>query len=306
MCLMRAIVALILGAVTLALPVSIRAWDMDVHRLLTRRALDGLPPELKPFYAQKADFVCEHSADPDLWRVVALKGPLGEEDPNHFVDIDGLDAPPFANVPHEWDAYVKKYGLERANRMGRLPWRVDEIYGKLVAEFTNVAKGTGPVWAADNVRYLSAVIAHYLEDANQPFHATINFDGQLTDQLGIHARFEGTLVLRSWKALTLAPVRITPIRNARDYAFDALAESQSFVAKVLAADKQAAGGRRVYDDAYYAVFLKGIEPVLEKRLSDSASAVASAIVSAWTKAGKPVMPLAMKPRNTNPRIGAAQ
>jgi alkylated DNA nucleotide flippase Atl1 len=198
---MRTGVALLVGLALCAMPVSMRAWGMDVHRYLTGRAIDGLPPPLKAFYAEQRAFVIEHAADPDLWRVVALRGDLGAEDPNHFIDLDLVETPPFTAIPREWNAYVAKYGLDKATQMGHLPWRAEEIYNRLVAAFTDVAKGTGPAYAGDNARYLSAVLSHYIEDAHVPFHASANYDGQLTNQRGIHSRFETELVLRPQESL---------------------------------------------------------------------------------------------------------
>src|SRR4051794_1401150 len=112
------------------------AWGLDVHRWLTGRAIDGLPEPLKTFFAVRRDFVTEHTADPDLWRIVALKSDFGDEDPNHFLDIDDLgEGAPFAHVPRTWNALVAKYGIARANKVGRLPWRSDELYTRLVAAF---------------------------------------------------------------------------------------------------------------------------------------------------------------------------
>ena len=34
-------------------------------------------------------------------------------------------------------------------------------------------------YAADNARYLMAVLAHYMEDAHVPFHGALNYDGQM-------------------------------------------------------------------------------------------------------------------------------
>src|ERR1700730_10100950 len=104
---MRAVLASLLAAWLLTVPASVHAWGMEIHRLLTRRAIDGLPPELKPFFAVQRDFIIEHSIDPDEWRVVGLSGTLGEEAPNHQLDLDALDdPPPFRNVPREWNAFV--------------------------------------------------------------------------------------------------------------------------------------------------------------------------------------------------------
>lgn len=283
---MRAVVAVLVGVV-LWPAVSLEAWGMDVHRFLTRRAIEGLPAGIRPFFAAEIDFISERSVDPDLWRIAGLSGARGDEPPNHFLDIDGLDEPrPFTGVPRDWDGYVARYGADRANQMGRLPWRVDEMYGRLVDALRQVGEG-GPSYAADNARYLSAVLAHYVEDANQPFHAVLNYDGQLTGQRGIHSRFETTLVLRNRWTFTLAPVEIRPVQNARTFIFDTLVTSESLVQSILDADRRAAEVDERYGAAYYDALREGAGDVAIRRLSDSSSAVASLIVAAWIDAGRP-------------------
>jgi hypothetical protein len=287
---MRNLMSVALGLVVLVTPASLGAWAMDVHKDLTRRAVEGLPPDLRPFFMAQVDFISEHAADPDLWRIVGLRGDLGSEDSNHYLDIDALDEPaPFANVPHEWDAFVKRYGADRANRAGRLPWRAQEVYTRLVTAFQDIGKGASP-YAAENARYLSSVLSHYIEDAHVPFHATGNHDGDLTNQHGVHARFETELTARNSTTLKLAPVSITPMSNMREFIFQTVIDSQALVASVLDADRRAAGGGRVYDDAYFATFFTGARAVLEQRMSQASSAVASAIVSAWEQGGKPTLP----------------
>lgn len=286
---MKKLAVAAVGVALLALQAGVSAWGMDVHRLITKRAIDGLPAELKPFYAARADFVVEHSADPDLWRLMDLRGDLGNEDPNHFLDFDGFKEPaPFSGVPREWKAVVQKYGAELANKNGRLPWRGEEVFNKLVTAFSDLQRNA---YGADNVRYLSAVMAHYVEDGHQPFHAVESYDGQATNQRGIHSRFETDLVLRNKATLKLTPVVIKPIPDIRTFFFDALLDDQPLVPAILAADKKATEGREFYDDAYFAAFAKnGALAIAEKRFSDSASGVASVWVAAWEKGGKPKLP----------------
>jgi len=287
---MKKLLVVAVGFAALALQAGVSAWGMDVHRLITKRAIEGLPADLKPFYTAHADFVVEHSADPDLWRLMDLRGELGNEDPNHFLDFDGFKEPvPFSGVPREWKAVVQKYGAELANKNGRLPWRAEEVFNKLVTAFSDVPKGG---YGADNVKYLSAVMAHYTEDAHQPFHAVESYDGQATNQRGIHSRFETELVLRNKSTLKLTPVVITPIPDIRTFFFDTLIDDQPLVPKILDADKKATEGREFYDDAFFADFAKnGALAIAEKRYSDSASGVASVWTAAWEKAGKPKMPM---------------
>jgi hypothetical protein len=287
---MRSIATLCAAFIVLSAPAALRAWSMDGHRYLTRRALENMPAELAAFLAPKIDFVSEHAADPDLWRVMGLAGLLGPEPPNHYLDLDALDEPPpFTNVPRDWTKFVERYGADRANRAGRLPWRVEETFNKLVATFQDIGKSTAP-YAADDSRYLIAVLSHYIEDAHVPFHATGNHDGDMTNQHGIHARFESELVARNLSSLKLAPVVVTPIPGIRAFIFDTLATSQSLVAPVLDADRAAKAGRDAYDDVYYAKFFSGARPILERRMSEATSAVVSAVESAWERAGKPKLP----------------
>ena len=275
----------------LASSVTLSGWGLDVHRWITERALDGLPPELKPFYAARRAFVAEHSIDPDMWRVVNLSGTRGEEDPNHFLDIDGLDEPrPFTKVPRTWEEMLSRYGAERANRAGRLPWQAEDIYKLLVSRFQDVSRNPAS-YAAENAAYLSAILAHYIEDAHVPFHAVVSYDGQATNQRGIHSRFETELVLRFRDTWKLAPVEIRPIGNMKDFIFARIVEGEAMVEALLKADRAATTGRTLYDDGYFLEFLKGARETAERRLSDAASAVASAIVAAWKEGGSPAMPV---------------
>lgn len=266
---------------------------MEVHRLITERALDGLPAEIKPFFAAERAFIIEHSVDPDLWRNMDLRGDRGDEPPNHFLDMDFEEGskPPFLNIPREYDAYVKKYGAGPANRYGRLPWRAEEVYNRLVASLKDVGKPNVP-YAAANARYYMAVLAHYVGDAHVPFHAVQDYDGQLTNQRGIHSRFETELILRHQATLKLAPVKAVTITGFRDYMFQTLIDSNALAAGVLAADLKATQGREFYDDAYFDAFFKGARATVELQLSEAASGIASAALSAWVDAGKPALPAA--------------
>jgi hypothetical protein len=267
-------------------------WGLDVHRFVTARALDGLPPELKPFFAEQRDFISEHAADPDLWRIAGLRSALGDEDPNHFFDIDDLgEAPPFTHVPRTRQALIARVGVRRADTIGRLPWRTEEMFDRLVASFAEIGRPNGPLYGPENARYLAAVLSHYVEDANQPLHATADFDGQLTKQRGVHSRYETTLAVRNLPALRLAPVTVQPVEDVGAFMFDTIVRSQSRVAFVLKADRDASASHRSYDDAYYASFFAHARPLLEQQLSDASDGVASLIVRAWRQAGHPVLPL---------------
>jgi hypothetical protein len=221
--------------------------------------------------------------------VADLRGALGDEPPNHFLDIDDLgEPPPFTNVPREWDAFVKRYGVKEANLAGRLPWRTEEVYDRLVVALRDAAAGRQ--YGASNARYLAAILAHYVQDGHVPFHAVRNYDGQLTDQRGIHSRFETVLILDHWASFNHRPVTISPVPDVRAFMFGVLVESAGLTATVLDVDRKAAGPEKIYDAKYYEQLRAGAGAIAERRLNDSVDAVVSVITAAWREAGSPALP----------------
>jgi hypothetical protein len=116
-----------------------------------------------------------------------------------------------------------------------------------------------------------------------------NYDGQQTQQRGVHARFETVLFERYGSKIALMPPPLTPIRNPRDAAFDVLLESYRLVDQLLKADKEASAGKDAYDDEYFDRFFMKVRPLLERRLSESITATASLIAGAWELAGRPAL-----------------
>lgn len=262
------------------------AWGFDVHRFITDRAIDLLPDAIRPFYQKHRAFIVERSIDPDLWRTAGWD----EETPRHFVDLDAYGRPPFGDLPRDYDRAVEKYGAEFVQRNGTLPWRTGEIYGQLRRNFELQKRG-GTGYGLENIKFLSAVLAHYVEDGHVPLHAVLNYDGQLTGQHGIHNRWESELVARHRGGLQLAPPPVVAISDIRAYMFDVLQASFPHAEAVLLADKTAIAGRDEYDDAYFASLYRDTRPILEQRLSAAITGVASAIGGAWEAGGKPALPL---------------
>jgi hypothetical protein len=265
----------------LLVPVEALAWGSAAHRYITARALDLLPAPLKPFFDAHRDEIVLRSTDPDLWRSAGW-----EDDPNHFMDfgVPEYGRYPFAELPREYGAAIEKFGIATLRRNGLLPWREAEEFGNL----RRAMERRGPYVATDIVLF-SAVAAHYIQDAHQPLHATNNYDGALTDQRGVHARFETDLFERFRERLTIEPDPPRAILNVRDFAFDALLASYSLVPAVLDADRGAIAGRGAYDDVYFERFFAGARSVLESRLRDAITATASIITSAWEQAGRPAI-----------------
>lgn len=280
----RALLVACAVALLVTVPRTAFAWGAAAHQLITRRAIDLLPPEMKPFYEHVREELVLRSNDPDLWRNVPW-----DDDSNHFVDlgIAEFGKPPFAELPRERGAALAKFGAANLKRWGTLPWRVEEIAGSLRRGFDGMARQGA--YSISDVTLFSAVLAHYVQDATQPFHASDNFDGQLTGNHGIHARFERDLIEKYASRLVLRPAAPAPAANARDLAFDLLVHGHGLVGSVLEADRGAVGSRDTYDAEYFDAFFTAMKPLLEAQLSTAVSATAGVLVAAWEQAGRPTL-----------------
>ena len=278
---MVAVVALI----ALFAPRPAVAWGSAAHRHIMARAIDLLPAELKPFFLQHKDEMVMRVIDPDLFRVLGW-----EEEPNHFVNFGAKEFGeyPFKELPREYGAAIEKFGVATLRRNGLLPWRQQEEFGNLRRAFEGFNR---EIYGPGNSVLFAAVMAHYIQDAHQPLHASNNYDGQLTGNSGIHARFERDLVEKFLPRLRIVPTSPTPMPDARDASFDALLASYQKVDALLKADTEAAAGKDVYDADYFEKFLAKTQPILEERLSAAITATASGFIGAWEKAGRPTLTL---------------
>jgi len=279
----KASVVVVVALIALVAPPPAAAWGTAAHRHIMARAIDLLPAELKPFFLQHKDEVVMRVVDPDLFRVLGW-----EEDPNHFVNFGAkeLGEYPFKELPREYGAALEKFGMATLRRNGLLPWRQQEEFGNLRRAFEGFTRET---YGPGNAVLFAAVMSHYIQDAHQPLHASVNYDGQMTGNNGIHARFETALFERFQSRLTIRPAPPAPILNSRDAAFDALLSSYQLVDPILKADVAAKQGKDTYDDEYFERLFTTVRPILEQRLGEAITATAGLIMGAWEQAGRPVL-----------------
>jgi len=279
---------LLLVGLCLSVPTSSFAWGFAAHKAIAERAIALLPEALRPLFEKQRAYIVEHAIDPDLWRTAGFDS----EPPNHFVDLDhqAFGPFPFEGLPRDYDAAVQKFGREFISQQGLLPWRVQEFYGQLQRSFESLKRQDPPGYVLDNIAYFTAILAHYVADGHVPLHAVVNYDGQLTGQNGVHSRWEAELFERNQAQIAFAPAAPTPVSRPRDFMFDTLLASNRLAAGVLDADRSAAAGREFYDGGYFAAFGTAQLPVMQKRLNESITAVASVIAGAWEQAGRPNVP----------------
>lgn len=280
-----AVMALLLASVEAS------GWGFWAHKRITGEAITLLPAGMAQFFQANREELINRSVEPDVAR---REDSL--EQYNHYLDFDYYGEYPFADFPRSHAKAVEKYGEDTIRVYGLLPWKM--------AEFTERLSRAMKSGEREKIIEAAVYLAHYVEDAHVPLHTTLNYDGQLTDQKGIHSRFESRIPEMYGAAYRFAlPDRIEPVEDPLSLAFTIILESYTFVDSILSADRGAKqrvppgrltytverDGRQSvrYSDEYYAEFNTLLADLPRRRAEAATVAVARYWYTAWLQAGKP-------------------
>ena len=155
-------------------------WGFFAHQRINRLAIFTLPPEMIVFYKANLYYLVENSVAPDRRRY-AVK----EEAPRHYIDLDAYGDSATYKLPHFWNDAVAQFSEDSLMKHGIVPWHIQLMKFQLTKAFQerNTAR----------ILKLSAEIGHYIADANVPLHTSSNYNGQKTNQVGIHGFWESRL-----------------------------------------------------------------------------------------------------------------
>ncbi len=270
--------AVVLAAVCLLTPTNARAWGANGHKLISNKAVETLPPDLRPFFETNRSFIVQHSTDP---LEPLAKNPALERR-NHMLLLDKYGKFPFDTLPRSYKMALSKFGKAKLDANGVLPWQIGVYSEKL----TNAFRARN--W--EEVRMMAALVAHYVAEAHDPFSTTENFDGKLTGQLGVNQRFGTSLVDRFSTFFPVRPNDATYINDPTDHAFDQCLSSHGWVENILLADRRARKGLGDYTDEYFDRFYSQAGSIVIRQLSEAATDVGSYWLTAWKNAGQPALP----------------
>jgi hypothetical protein len=219
----------------LAAPAPTYAWDAYGHRLITMLAIEGMGKDAEPWLTDKdcVAQVADQATVPDRWRSTHLNQLTHLNSPDHYLDVEDLDAYGLSlkTIPPLRYEYVKALALAKekagehfhgrpvnpAHDMakteeipGFVPYAILEQYGKLQSAFHTIrvleklndpARANELEMAKENAKYNMGILSHFVGDAAQPLHATKhhhgwvgeNSKGYTTDK-GFHAFIDGTVL----------------------------------------------------------------------------------------------------------------
>ena len=252
------------------------AWGDEGHKIINKMSVKFFPPEMKAFIAWQ-NYLAEHAPDPDN-----RKKTDKTESPKHFIDIDFYKEFNAGKMIENEDSLISEYGKSEVVKNGILPWATLESFQNLTKAFKDHNTNDALKYAAD--------LGHYVADGHQPMHTVVNYNGQLTDQKGVHARYEINMVDDHLPELEkcFQPIAAPYVKDPEKFIFNYISDANSVCEVLFDADNLAykeSTSRR--SDEYYKLMWSRTGYITEVQFNHAAEDLASLIYTAWVNAGKP-------------------
>jgi hypothetical protein len=277
------------------------AWGHDAHSMINRLAGANLPDDVPAFLRSYGaiEALAYYGPQPDHWRSED-KGLYATLVPEHDIDLEWADlAGPLPRTRYE---YIQALAVAQAQHpdlklgpqnVGLLPYSGTETYTMLKSAMRDYRtalankEDTRPVEA--EIVFLAGFLGHYVADASQPLHTTINYNGWTgpnpngyTTDHTFHQRFEGDYVHNNIKTEDVAPLVATKPVVMEDVFADFLhfiRHSNSYVDKTYQLDKTG---------AFTGAGTPEGKTFTEERIAAGASELRDMIYTAWIKSAVPL------------------
>jgi hypothetical protein len=275
------------------------AWGFFAHQKICWLAVTALPSEMAVFYKKHVDYLVETSINPDRRRYA-----VENEAPRHYIDLDEYSQSD-AKLPERWPDAVKQFGEDSLMARGIVPWHVHFIYFQLRDAFL--------IRDPRAILRLSAELSHYVSDAHVPLHTTSNYDGQQTQQHGIHALWESRLpelfyveysffvggasyisdVQREvWKAVYQAAVQKDTVLLFERKIYQSMGDEK------FGFEERGKQTAKVVNERYARAYHQLLKGMVEKQMRASVKMTADLWYTAWIDAGQPDLKTLLRYRPT--------
>lgn len=258
--------------------------------MINEHACYALPQEMALFFREHLEYLREHSVDPDKRCYIDTL-----ESPRHYIDLENLPEVDSLPATITWSQARNTWGEYHLRQTGIIPWQIYLSYLQLKKAFQE----------GDLKRSLkiAAELGHYIGDSHVPLHTTKNYNGQLTNQRGIHALWETRIPEKYVIDYDLLVGRGRYIKNPLEEAWKIVRESHILVDSVLLREKLSSKqipqdqkyayvsrkGKlsKNYSDAFVKHYHNSLDGMVEARMKASILMVSSYWYTAWVDAGKP-------------------
>ncbi|WP_035333135.1 zinc dependent phospholipase C family protein [Dyadobacter crusticola] len=269
-------------------------WGFWAHKRINRLAVFRLPVPMQVFYKRNIDFLTENATNPDKRRYAVV----GEAE-RHYIDLDMYGDSAVVKLPRYWQAAILKLGEDSLRKHGIVPWQIQLSAYQLTEAFksNNAAK----------ILRVSADLGHYVADAHVPLHTTRNYNGQLSNQEGIHAFWESRLPELFADEYDLWNGPVAYVDRIAERAWQIVAESHASVDSVFLFEKELTeqfrnDGKysyelrnnvltRSYSREFSERYHRMLQGQVERRMKASIRMVGDLWYTCWINAGQPDLQL---------------
>lgn len=261
-------------------------WGFFAHKSINQMAIYTLPPELVVFYKSHLHYIREEAVSPDKRKFTSPN-----EAPRHYIDLDLFEGLP----PKNWFRAKEEYTEDSLIDRGILPWHLMLVKANL----TKAMKEKD----LDKILRLSADAGHYIGDAHVPLHTTSNYNGQKTNQHGIHGLWESRLPELFFTEYELFTGKANYINHMEDKIWEIILHSNSLVDSVLRLEKELSqqfpkdqkysfedrNGKpvKVYSKEFSRAYQDALNGMVEQQMKQSILMTGSFWYTCWVDAGKP-------------------
>ncbi|MCW3074530.1 MAG: hypothetical protein JWP69_1599 [Flaviaesturariibacter sp.] len=267
------------------------SWGFLVHRTATQLAVYQLPKDLQPFFHENMGELVKNSVRPDQRR-----NSDKTEAPKHYIDLEPFGDSAAWKMPYEWQTAIATYTKDSLEKYGYVPYVVVMMKERLTNAFRMNNR--------DSILFYAADMAHYIEDANVPLHTSINHDGQLTNQKGLHSLWESfvpEIELTNYNLYSSHKAKYLPhpevaiwnsVRTAHQLLPQLFAEEREASKGFVDSTKyrvQMRNGResRSYTTVFAKAYSQRLGNTINQQLLNSANMLSDFWYTSWVDAGKP-------------------
>jgi len=255
--------------------VLLSSWGYRGHEIIGNGVDKYFDLEMSQFHSW-TPFLASHSSDADK-----RKSSDKSEGSKHYLDIDNY--PEFietGDIPRNLDTLLALYGRSFVESQGYLPWATITSYDSLVNCFKRLD--------FDKAQFFAADLSHYVADGYMPLHLTRNYDGQYSNNKGIHGRYESDMIGMFGYDVNLEGGKVEKVESVSDYIFTYMFENYIYMDSILMADDYAKSVNANTTSSQYVTALWKKSHSWTKMFFENASkSLADLLYTAWLEAGSP-------------------
>lgn len=271
-------------------------WGFYGHQHIAKGAIFALPAQPGTFFYNHYDFLTEEAVIPDLRKYVINDK---NEPYRHYIDWEGYGNMVAGDMPQTMKDAIARYGEDTLKKYGILPWYIQDMMAKLTTAFKEKNK--------DEILFIAGELSHYVADAYMPLHTSLYYDGQKTNQRGIHAFWESQLPELFGDTYNLHTREAKYIQDIPANTWAIIANSHSLIDTLLIKEQKLkkeyadimyekdANGKPVVNRfkepihayEYAKLYHTALNGMVEQQMRAAETAVADYWYTAWVNAGKP-------------------